>query len=139
MVDVWVRRSEEMLKTVPPGEQAAFRKWIRYDAEAARRKATILYGGRSIYVARPEDIIIPKVDLSVRSPQRYARDSTDIRAILMRQGRSLDRRYLVRWLRYLGLWEPFRRIEEECVPREGSTARPARPRNRPKARARRRR
>lgn len=142
MVDVWVRRSEEMLRTIPPQERAAFRRWIRYDDAAARRKTTVPYGGRGIYIARPEDIIIPKVDFSARSPQRYAKDSADICAILMRQGRSIDRRYLVRWLRYLGLWGQFERIEEGCIPRERPPARPrSRPaplRSRPRARARRR-
>lgn len=131
MVDVWVQRSEEMLGQIPPEERSAFRRWIRYDAAAAGRKASVPYGGRSIYVARPEDIIIPKVDFSLRSPQRYAKDSADIWAILMRQGRSLDRRYLVRWLRYLGLYNQFQKIEEGCIPREESP--------RPKSQARRKR
>lgn len=134
-VDLFVQRSERMLEKIPEEGHSAFKRGIQYHGAAFERRTEVPYFGRRIWVSRPEDIIISKTDFSRSSSERFAGDSRDICAILMLQGRAIDRRYLVRWLRYLGLWEQFERIEEGCIPLE---KRPARPRTRPKARGRRR-
>lgn len=118
-VDIWLRRSEEMLEHLEPHRRAEFRKEIQYGNVAFRRRVLQPYPARprtKIWVTRPEDLIISKVQFSARDPARRYKDERDICAILLRQGRNIDRRYLVRWLRYLGLYRRFQAVEETCLP-----------------------
>ncbi|MBI4361808.1 MAG: hypothetical protein HY558_01400 [Euryarchaeota archaeon] len=117
MVDLWLQRTPGMLPFIPREEQPVFRRWMRYDQAAFERRVRVAYGRRRVWVARPEDILIPKVDFSRGGPARYAKDGADICAILQVQGGSIDRRYVVRWLRYLGLYPHFQAIERECIPK----------------------
>ncbi|HHY35913.1 MAG TPA: hypothetical protein GX510_09865 [Firmicutes bacterium] len=61
---------------------------LPYEEKAIRRARTVVVGGRPIKVCSPEDLIIHKV-ISDR-PQ----DREDVREIVKRQGRTLDRQYM---------------------------------------------
>lgn len=113
-VDIFLKHRREMVKEFDAVERRQFEPWTRYDEAAFRRRVRQRVGGSSLWVAAPEDIIIVKTEFS-KDPRRFGRDQSDICSILLRQGPSLDRRYLARWLRRLGLEGQFERIERGCL------------------------
>lgn len=113
-VDIFLKHRREMVRELDAVERRPFESWIRYDEAAFRRRVRQRVGGTSIWVAAPEDIIIVKTEFS-KDPRRFGSDQADICSILLRQGARLDRRYLARWLRSLGLEKQFARIERGCL------------------------
>jgi hypothetical protein len=75
--------------------------------EFARRRRGML-GGVELWLASPEDVVIAKLDWARRSGGSE-RQLDDVRGILTVQATSLDRDYVQRWVRELGLEEEWQR------------------------------
>jgi hypothetical protein len=94
-VDVMLRRPREFSAT-----------------EFARRIRAEILPGREIAVARPEDVILAKLE--------YHRDGgsdkhlRDIRGILAESGDQLDHAYLDLWAERLGVLAVWRRLRDEA-------------------------
>ncbi|MBI3333079.1 MAG: nucleotidyltransferase [Candidatus Omnitrophica bacterium] len=68
-----------------------------YQRQAIRRAVTVRFGGQSLRIISPEDLILYKL-LADRPMDRL-----DIQTILEEQRGRLDRRYLRRWAKPLGI------------------------------------
>lgn len=82
------------------------RKDRDFSLEEFRRRRRAVVGGVELHVVSPEDAILSKLEWCAKSgSERQMRDAT---AVVEVQGRALDRDYIGRWARELGilaLWE----------------------------------
>ncbi|MBI4361739.1 MAG: hypothetical protein HY558_01045 [Euryarchaeota archaeon] len=116
-IDLNIKLTEGAIRRLLPEHRAWYRRWMQYEDAAFRRRVQVPspYRGRRIWVARPEDVIVSKVWFSKMDPRRLPVDQQDICTLLAVHGRSIERRYMVRWLRSLGLYREFLRVEEGCL------------------------
>lgn len=68
--------------------------------EFARRRPHVIHGVR-VYVATPEDVLIAKLEWAKLGES--ARQIEDAAGIIATQGANLDRAYVEKWVRELGL------------------------------------
>lgn len=76
--------------------------------EFSRRIQTDLGGGKMVYMASPEDVIIKKLEyFREGGSQKHLRD---IRGILLQS--PIDEAYLERWISKLGLQPEWEQVQE---------------------------
>jgi len=80
-----------------------------HDHTVLQRRHRLSLGALPLWVITPEDLILHK--LKVGRP----RDFEDVLSVLQRQGAALDRRYLDKWARSLGITEEL----AYCVDQSG--------------------
>ena len=86
------------------------RKSRPFSREEFDRRAAEDVGGVRLYVASPEDVIVAKMEWAKRGGS--SRQIEDAAGILRVRGEELDRDYIERWTRELGLereWDDVRR------------------------------
>ena len=86
------------------------RKSRPFSCEEFERRTAEDVGGVRLYVASPEDVIVAKMEWAKRGGS--ARQIEDAAGILRVRGGELDRDYIERWTRELGLereWDDVRR------------------------------
>ena len=76
------------------------------DVEFARRRLHTVAGKR-VYLVSPEDILIAKLEWHKLGESE--RQIEDAAGVIRRQGNALDRSYVERWVRELGLEEEWKR------------------------------
>lgn len=76
----------------------------RHDQEALKRRKRKQWRGRVIWFISPEDLVLQK--LKVGRP----RDFEDALSIWQQQGKAIDKRYLWKWARRLGITEELKYI-----------------------------
>lgn len=96
----------DLLKAILPGEAESEeeRHLANFFQEAHRRGAVRTVGGRRMRISRPEYIVVLKALLN------RPKDGEDVRLLLRLE--DLDRKYLVRWVRALGLVERYAGMAE---------------------------
>ncbi len=78
------------------------------DSRFRRRRRLRVLPDRQVYLASPEDVILKKlVFYKEGGSEKHLRD---VAGILQVSGRALDRAYLARWARRLGVAEIWRRV-----------------------------
>jgi hypothetical protein len=108
------RKNQFNLLDVTGGDKVDF--WILTDdpfdqSRFARRYAEDFEGQR-IFVSRPEDTILMKLQwgrMSGGSEKQFG----DARSVYELQKRRLDIPYIEQWMRALGLWESWERLKRE--------------------------
>lgn len=78
--------------------------------ELARRRSVQLGSGTRVWLASPEDTVVSKLEWA-RKAGGSEKQLGDVAGILAVQGEALDREYIERWVRELGvfdLWERAR-------------------------------
>jgi hypothetical protein len=83
------------------------RKDTPYRRMEFSRKKTMNVDGRALYVVAPEDLILSKLDWTKES--RSEVQLRDVRN-LVRSVKGLDRRYLNRWAKWLGVGSLYREV-----------------------------
>ncbi len=86
---------------------------VRKDSEYRRkefsRRRKISVDGQSFYVVAPEDLILSKLDWA--KDTRSEVQLTDVRNLL-KSVKRLDRRYLARWVKRLGVQSLYREVRK---------------------------
>lgn len=86
---------------------------VRKDSEYRRkeffRRRKISVDGQSFYVVAPEDLILSKLDWA--KDTRSEVQLTDVRNLL-KSVKGLDRRYLARWVKRLGVQSLYREVRK---------------------------
>lgn len=83
-----------------------FRKNRPFSREEFARRLELTLLGVRVFVASPEDTVVAKLEWS-RQAGGSERQRRDIAGILATLGSALDREYVERWVRDLGLSEEW--------------------------------
>lgn len=102
--------------TPPRGKSEEERALAAYEEERLRRRKKVPLAGVRLWFSTPEDVVVTKTFLD------RAKDVADVCLLMRIEG--LDRRYLNRWLKRLGLTGRFLEILEKCRKEETQTLRP---------------
>ena len=86
--------------------------WLRpdgvvWDQETLERRNRIRIGSSDLYVVSPEDFIVSKL----ARPDRGVQDEKDVKSVLVRMERTIDRQYLERRAAKAGVLAILRAIE----------------------------
>lgn len=91
-----------------------FRKSRAFSREEFKRRQLVDMEGIALYVATPEDLVVAKLEWAkLGQSQRQVEDAAEI---LKLRGDSVDRGYIQKWIRDLGLdeqWAEAKRITGE--------------------------
>lgn len=85
-----------------------------FSLEELRRRIPVHLLGTDAFVATPEDTIISKLEWTTEGASE--KQLRDVAAILETQGDSLDRAYLHRWIRALGVEDAWERARNLAKP-----------------------
>jgi hypothetical protein len=108
---LWTRRQFNAI-SAPTGFKVDLivRKERPFSREEFRRREAVELGGASVSLASAEDTILSKLEWAKKGGSE--RQLADAAGVLAVKGPSLDRRYIERWARELGvtdLWEKIAR------------------------------
>lgn len=108
-------RSEGQFNAIDPrsGWKADFilRKDRPFSREEFARRERVELLDRELSLVTAEDLIVAKLEWARRGASE--RQRRDVREILAQSGRELDREYLERWVRELGLHQEGRSVRDE--------------------------
>jgi hypothetical protein len=108
------RKSQFNLLDVVAGDKVDF--WLLtddpFDQSRFARRYIEEFDGKSLHVSRPEDTILMKLrwaEMSGGSEKQFG----DARSVYELQKESLDLQYMERWVKALGLADPWQRLKRE--------------------------
>jgi hypothetical protein len=107
--DALERRTQFNVVDLASGWKAdlVIRKHRAFSVEELRRRVRAEIEGVAVAVASPEDTVVAKLEWSALAESE--RQLRDVCGIIATQGATLDREYIERWVRALGLEAQWRR------------------------------